>query len=446
MNERIEPQPIQESDPNSKRKRQNSEYQPLHAAPDPVVDSEERKYTRKRRKMSLKEKLVVIGTSVVAVALCVVMVLNMKLFPYEVTDDNGHTHTTRISLMQKFRNWTPFLPEGGELNSKEYSFQVKSEADPNLQSNLESKFDDGLDLNQIQEGQFSILFLGLDELRANTDVMMLAMFDIAANTINILQIPRDTFVGDFTTFEGGKLNSVYSMGSSEESHVQRVVDCVEELFHVPIDRYIITSCSDIVDIVDLIGGVPIDMPYTIKYEPGKTIYKGQQTLTGQQAEWMVRYRYGYNEGDIGRMKAQRIFLAALMEKVCDIGTIELMGYADTMVEEEMLFSNLSMDEISKLSDFAMTVGMDKITMFMLPGEGYNYYPENWQYYDHYSVWSIHYEPTVNLLNKYFRPYYEPIYELPIEELVTEENYAYTIYDDETVSFEEINEGDTFMGN
>lgn len=408
-----------------------------------VRDSHPRKAV-KRRPMNWKEWLGIVFAIVAALSLCTVMILNMQIIPYEATDANGNHYTTHISLMERFKNWKPFEELEGGLSSKEYSLVVKSEVDSVLDSN-ESSFNDGLDLDQIQEGQFAVLFLGLDELRSNTDVMMLAVFDIAGNKVNILQIPRDTFVPDHTTFEGGKINSVYTMGSSDTSKVQRVVDCVEETFQIPIDRYIITSCTDIVRIVDLIGGIPIDMPYTIHYEPGKTIYAGEQVLTGKQSEWMLRYRHGYNEGDIGRMKAQRIFLAAAMAKACDIGTIKLLNYADTIVEEQLIGSNLSMDEISKLSDFATTIGMDNISMFMLPGEGYNYYPENWQYYEYYSVWSIHKAPAIRLLNQYFRPYYEPVYQLPITELVTEGEYHNTMYDEESITFEDLENGDTFNG-
>ena len=402
-----------------------------------------KKNKAKRHPMTWKEWVGVIVAIVAAVAGCVVILLNTPMLQYDGLDENGEMISQRISLMRKFKLWKPFEEIGGELESKEYSWLDLDDEDDN---NGVPVFDDGLDLKQIREGQFSVLFLGLDELRSNTDVMMLAMFDIAGNKINILQIPRDSFVPEYTDFEAGKINSVYSMGEQGITGVQRVVDCVEDMFQIPIDRYIITSCTDIVRIVDLIGGIPIDMPYTIEYEAGKTITKGKQVLSGQKAEWMVRYRHGYNEGDIGRMKAQRIFLAAAMEKACDLGTIELMKYADTMIDEKLIGSNLSMDEISKLSDFSTAVGMDNISMFMLPGEGYDYYPKNWKYYKYYSVWTIHKEPTIELLNTYFRPYLQPVFELPnIEELVTAGNYVNTMYDDESTTFGAIEEGDTFKG-
>lgn len=395
----------------------------------------------RRRRMTWKECLTVVVVIAAAIFLILFMFVHMKIFPATRVDDFGREYTVRISLMDKFRGWQPFLNVDGELESKEYSLETKS----GIEGVTDGILNDGLELDQIQEGQFSVLFLGTDESRSNTDVMMLAMFDIRANYIHILQIPRDSFVPGYTSFEGGKINSVYTMGNPNKTPVQRVVDCIETVFKIPIDRYVTTSCTDIVEIVDLIGGVPIDMPYTIIYEADKIINEGKQVLNGQQAEWMVRFRHDYSEGDIGRMKAQRIFMAAAMEKVCDIGTLELMTYVDTMIDKELIGSNLTVDEISKLSDFATNIGMERITMHMLPGEGYLYEPPVWTEYERYSVWTIHKEPTTALLNEFFRPYFEPIYDLPIPELVKSGNYVTTMYDDDSTDFQAISDGDTFEG-
>ncbi len=394
---------------------------------------------KKYRPMRFSERLGVVIAIALAVGICLPLILYTKLIPYAYTDADGRIIKTQISLMEKFRRWKPFTGQQGTLDSKEYSFPVKSEADVQHPDG----FDDGLDLEQIREGQFSVLFLGLDEQRSNTDVIMLALFDIADNSIHVLQIPRDTYVPDYTSFCGGKINSVYALGDHSVSAVQRVVNCIEETFCIPIDRYITTGCEDIVAIVDLIGGVPIDMPYTIHYEADKTIYAGKQTLSGQQAEWMVRYRHGYAEGDIGRMQAQRIFLAALMQKVCDIGTFSLLRYADTIIDEELMFSDLSVDEMRKLSDFAQTIGMERISMYMLPGEAVSHQPK--PNGDSYSVWSAHEQPTVDLLNLRFRPYYQPIFELPIRELVTAGNYHDTTYDNESTDLGAVIGGNAFDG-
>lgn len=398
---------------------------------------------KKRRRMNTKERIMTVVIIAAAVFLIVVMFLNMKIIPAVQYDQFGREIPVRISLMDKFRNWTPFIDVDGELESKDYSIEQKSE----IEGVTNGRIFDGLELDQIQEGQFTVLFLGTDESRSNTDVMMLAMFDIRGNQIHILQIPRDTFVPGYTTFEAYKINSVYTLGDQGKKPVQRVVDCLESIFKIPIDRYVTTSCTDIVEIVDLIGGIPIDMPYKITYEADKIIEEGKQTLNGQQAEWMVRFRHDYSEGDIGRMKAQRIFMAAAMEKVCDIGTLELMSYVDTIIDKKLIGSNLTVDEIGKLSDFATSIGMDRISMYMLPGEGYNYYPPMPSSgIEFYSVWTMHKQPIIRLLNDHFRPYLVEEHDLPIPELVTEGNYRSTLYDEDSANFEDIGNGEGFDGS
>ena len=151
--------------------------------------------SRRRKRMTIGEKLGAVGAVIGALVIIICMVLYI---PFIKVDGE------QISLMQMFKDSKPLESMEGELSSKTSSYEVRSEVDSTL--------DDGLDLDQLVEGQFTILFCGFDEGRSNTDVNMLAVCDIAANTINILQIPRDSYVPDYTSFKAGKFNSVYSMG------------------------------------------------------------------------------------------------------------------------------------------------------------------------------------------------------------------------------------------
>ena len=138
---------------------------------------------------------------------------------------------------------------------------------------------------QLVEGQYSILFLGFDEDEYNTDVMWVIQFDIGHGKLNILQIPRDTCLPDYTSSVTRKFNSIYTMGNSEiNPPIQRTVNAVQENFGIPIDAYITTACFDIVEMVDIIGGIPIHLDNEIIYEADKIIPAGDVVLNGQQAE------------------------------------------------------------------------------------------------------------------------------------------------------------------
>ena len=49
-----------------------------------------------------------------------------------------------------------------------------------------------------KEGYYTFLVCGMDDVSKNTDVMMLVSLDTVNDEINILQIPRDTFVNPDT--------------------------------------------------------------------------------------------------------------------------------------------------------------------------------------------------------------------------------------------------------
>ena len=391
----------------------------------------------RRRRMNLREWLVLLAAVTAALMLCTVMILHMKLIPSGA--DGG---SARISLIEQLRGWQPFLESEGALESKSYEMAPVTEI-PGIRDGM---VDDGLDLDQIQEGQFCILFLGLDESRSNTDVILLVMFDLRGGAVHILQIPRDTFVPGFTDFEACKLNSVYARGNPNRTPVQRTADCLEALFRIPIDRYITTGCGDIAEIVDLLGGVPVTMPYPITFEADKIIPQGEQILTGAQAEWLLRFRHDYTEGDIGRMKAQRIFMAAAMRKVSGMGKLRLLQVIRSITEQKLIGSDLTVDEIAKLGDFASSRSAEQFTVHLLPGEGYNYQPPVTHGITSYSVWMMHKQPVIDLLNQYFRPYFEPEADLPVADLLTPAEYQYTGYDSDSTDFQKLENGETFMGN
>lgn len=320
----------------------------------------------------------------------------------------------------------PFMNDSvGELEPDKNTYLIKA-GEPDLQF-------DGLDLNQYIEGQYTILCLGMDEDGLNTDIMMLMVLDLNAAKINILQIPRDSYVGpDYTFNEIGKINSVYSEGACEgTSGINQVVTCVRDMFGIPIDSYISIKCTDVAPVVDAMGGVPINIPYDIIYEAGKIIYKGEQVLNGEQSEWFVRFRHDYLEGDIARIRAQRIFLAAAMQKVKDLGTFQILKIYPTL--KEYISSNLKLSEIGMICDFAQTVPMENVTVRMVPGEDF----EPGDINDFYG-YSVHVDETVDILNEYFRPYQEDMYAEDLH--LTEIKHTAEYYDDDSSNFGDIVNG------
>ena len=384
---------------------------------------------KKKRKSSVQEKIIIAVSIIVGIIIIAVMVLNIPIIAVSKTDKSGGTYTEYISIINWVKSRRPMVGVEGELSKDTNSYELNSNA---------GEIDDKRDFtnDQIIEGQFTVLCLGFDEARSNSDVIMLFHFDIINDKINILQIPRDSFVPDFTNSETGKINSVYTLGDDNLIPIQRVVDAVRDTFGIPIDRYITTGCDDIVDMVDIIGGIPINLPEQVIYSYDKVLYPGEQVLNGEQAELFVRARKGYDEGDIGRVKAQRIFLAAAMEKALDLGPIQLTKFLTEVYNKGYIGTDLTLQEMSILSDFGSSIDLDDVTVHMVPGEG--------TCYGDYSVWSIHKNATIDVINEYFRPYQPELsYDsLPITELIESDYYKTDIYDENQDTLQEIADGAT----
>lgn len=378
-----------------------------------------------RLKNGLMKTLSIAATLVIIVTL----IVNMPILVYSKTGEP----TENISILTFVKRWQPLNIEGN-LEVPKHDFKVNTEI-------VNDDFTDGLDLPQIVEGQYTVLFVGFDEDGYRTDVNWLFQFDIAAAKINVLQIPRDTFVPSYTSNITGKFNSVYENGNPEKSNIQRVVDTIQDNFGIPVDAYVTTHCYDIVDMVDLIGGIPITLDEQITYEADKIIPAGETVLNGQQAEWFVRYRHGFSEGDIGRVKNQRKFLAAAMEKMLNIyevdGRLKFYSYLKEIYNNEYIHTDLSLENIGMIADLASTISLDNVEVNMVPGEGAWYDAPDGQ---RYSVWSVHKSTVIDMLNETYRPYQHDITpeESALYELVT--NYLNVSNDDTSNTLQELQDG------
>lgn len=375
-----------------------------------------------------------IGSITASLVIIAVMILNMPIIWF---NDKRDGTKKNVSVLYYLKNEQFLGHIEGNIDKKKNDPQI----DP---SAVEPDYDDGLDLPQKMEGQFSVLFLGFDETITNTDVMWILEFDIKAAKLNILQVPRDTFMPDYTNSPSGRANSIYMCGREDVNPpIQRVVDAVEQSFGIPIDAYITTVCTDIVDMVDLIGGIPMHLDEEIVYEGDKIIPAGDIVLDGKQAEWFIRFRHDWLEGDIGRVKNQRRFMAAAMNKLIDIvdggaGHATLYKYLMEIYKHEWLATDMSVADLTKLGDFAGTLSMENVRVNMVPGEGL----DNDHLYTgsdgkQYSLYSIHKRQAIDMLNKYFRPYQRKMTEMDtaIVELITE--HTYDFYDDTGATLAEL---------
>ena len=170
-------------------------------------------------------------------------------------------------------------------------------------------------VTQVRKGSFRVLVGGYDRVSGLADVLMLISLDRDTGEAVALQIPRDTYAA-YTDGSYRKINGApRALGGMAAFRT-----LLSESLGISIDRYLALSPDAFRDLVDALGGVEIELGEDMNYEDpaqGLSIHlkAGKQRLDGETAEEFVRYRSGYANGDLGRLDAQKLFLAALFRQL-----------------------------------------------------------------------------------------------------------------------------------
>lgn len=192
---------------------------------------------------------------------------------------------------------------------------------------------------------FTMLLMGVDTTgngltsSFNGDALILITFN--PNTLNatILSIPRDSYMP--ITCMGNKSSKITNAGWYGESCI---IKSLENYFDINIDYYFKVNFKAVVDLVDAIGGVEVDVPYSFCEQNSerkwgkKTVFveAGKQTLNGEQAlafarhrkitNYMVNYcgkKYTTNGSywnDYTRGQNQQLIIKAMLKKLIEKAT------------------------------------------------------------------------------------------------------------------------------
>jgi len=254
----------------------------------------------------------------------------------------------------------------------------------------------GINFSGLTERTYiNVLLMGLDKEETRSDVMMVAQLNLDANSINVLQIPRDTYINNNRGDK--KINSAYGSGGPEKS-----IEEVSAIIDLDIDNYAVVTTSGFRDVIDAVGGVYYDIPQDMNYDdPLQDLHihlkKGYQLLDGDKAEQYVRCRYIYPTGDIGRVEAQSDFLKEAFSQVTeryktggDVNTQRLISTLGDMVD-----TDFTLEEMLKYAPYLLNVNMENLNIMMLSGT-----PE---YRDGISYFIPDTAKNSQLIKEYFTP-------------------------------------------
>lgn len=226
-------------------------------------------------------------------------------------------------------------------------------------------------------GSKNILLMGLDENKTRTDVVMLAHIEPKSGTVNLISLPRDTWLevpcdGLDPCQTPDKLAHAHVWGGKKGPEI--TVKTVERFLGIKIDGYVRVDFDGFKHLVDAIGGVDILIDQNMYYHdptPPELLinFKASdkpQHLDGASALKYVRFRND-GQGDIGRGERTRRFLKAVLAGVQQKG---IVSQIPTMYKamSPYITTDLNASTITALARVAPKVDPNKIEMASIPGD------------------------------------------------------------------------------
>jgi LCP family protein required for cell wall assembly len=198
-----------------------------------------------------------------------------------------------------------------------------------------------------------------------SDTLMVARFDFLNQKVGIVSIPRDTKI-QLPGYRGyQKINAAFARGGKELTK-----ETVQNLLGVQVDHAAIVNFGGFKKLVDMIGGVPVDVDKPLHYDDNwgdlhVHLEPGHQWLNGDQALGYVRIRKV--DDDLHRAARQQAFVQALKGRLADprvwFRTSSLITQA-----RESLKTDLDDNQLLCLAAFMKSLPKESVQTATLTGD------------------------------------------------------------------------------
>ena len=229
-------------------------------------------------------------------------------------------------------------------------------------------------------GYTTIALFGLDNRTSgvyetgNSDVIMIIAINNDTQEMNLVSVYRDTFLNtasEEVSFH--KANAAYAAGGVEQaiSMLNKNLD-----LDIPSTNYISFDFKAVADVIDIIGGVTINITseeeleylnYYIDHTNGilgtdspSVSGTGKQKLDGVQAVAYSRIRYT-SGGDYRRAQRQRVVLSKMIKKVKKASLSELTQILDEVFPE--IETGLSQSDLLDMASVMLKYDMEEMSGF-----------------------------------------------------------------------------------
>lgn len=222
------------------------------------------------------------------------------------------------------------------------------------------------------------LIFGIEKIGGarNTDAMLIGSLNTKDGKIKLTSLLRDSYV-EIPGYKNNKLNAAYSRGG-----VDLLIETIEKNYKIPISGYASVDFDAFEKIVDILGGVTIELGKEeaaylnktnyISKKSNRNVVAGENKLNGNQVMGYVRVRkvktLGGANYDYGRVVRQQRALAAMFDSLMSSKNLlrilpiskEALGYVTT---------DLNQQQIEDMMEAVVENKMTTLETFRIPVDG-----------------------------------------------------------------------------
>lgn len=325
-----------------------------------IQEKEKVKFFKTKKGKVIRNVIIVLLAVVLIAAACAGVYVYKALNAVSDDDNNASKTEQRYTAMDKL---IENFPEVNETDADHLS---------SLQDMIKTWYYNGVPCSSSHV--LNVLLVGEDtrgdeilEEDTRADAAIIVSINTDNKQITLTSILRDTYAywenvpGDETTGEFGKINGAMAMGG-----ISCYINCVEKMYKIDIDDYVIVNFDSFEGIVDELGGVDIEITSAeineinnhqerygyVTIEQAFEGNSGVMRLTGEQALAYCRIRK--LDSDNMRADRQKICLTEIFNGVRDGSSVTLLKVVNKLLP--YVKTGFSTNEIISISKYALSQG------------------------------------------------------------------------------------------
>lgn len=213
--------------------------------------------------------------------------------------------------------------------------------------------------------EFLFLLAGVDstgeETGTRTDTLMLIKANSENKTVDMISIPRDSYVSINGSMD--KINAAHSYGG-----IDLTMEVVRDFLGINLDKYMVVSFEAVIKGIDALGGMDVEVSPEVAAAMG--ISPGVHAMSGDEVLTYVRFRKGYQNADLGRINTQQDFLKQFIKEATKAKNLPKLPKVYAAMKP-YLKTNMNIKDLSGLAMKFKSVDFSNLNSVKLEGEPFN---------------------------------------------------------------------------